>query len=178
METVGKINSIELDYVTHQPIITLKLKSQYQLASEEFEELKGLDSINIKLSKPVYHRSPKANSYSWVLIEKLATKLDTSKEEIYEKMLQRYGVLLKSGEELVSIVTSQDLTSTPDLHLKYWGTKNVNGTVLKVYLIIKGSSQYNSVEMYHFITGIKSECDDLGIETKTPEEIRALDYDD
>ena len=43
-------------------------------------------------------RSLNANNYAWALMEKMAQVLKSSKDEIYELMLQRYGTLYRDEE--------------------------------------------------------------------------------
>lgn len=42
------------------------------------------------------------------------------------------------------------------------------------YLMIKGSSEYDTVEMSHFIDRIVEEAKELGIETATPDELERM----
>ena len=55
----------------------------------------------------------------------------------------------------------------------HWMHKRDNGKFVS-YLMIKGSSQYNTEEMAHFIDGVVSECKELGIDTITPTEIKQM----
>ena len=42
------------------------------------------------------------------------------------------------------------------------------------YIVIKGSSEYNTKEMSDFIDGVVSDAQDLGIETLTPDELKRM----
>lgn len=120
-------------------------------------------------------RSTNANNYAWVLMEELAIALNTSKDEVYELMLERYGTLLRDDEgDLIVIPTNNELKSTSRLHLKYIGTKGINNNLLNLYAVLKGSSEYNTKEMSTFINGVVSECKMVGIETMTEEELSLL----
>ena len=141
-------------------------------------ELLNLDqnkkySVDIKEYRK--KRSLNANSYAWLLMEQIAVINNTSKDEIYEIMLQRYGTLLRDSEDnLIAIPTVGKLESSSNLHLKYHGKKDVNGNRLNVYVVIKGSSEYDTKEMSAFVDGIVSEAELLGIETMTPNELANL----
>jgi hypothetical protein len=120
-------------------------------------------------------RSTNANNYAWSLMEQLAIAMRTSKDEIYELMLQRYGTLLRDNDgDLIVIPTDKELKSTSKLHLKYIGKKTVNSNLLNLYAVVKGSSEYDSKEMATFIDGVVSECKDAEIETMTPEQLALL----
>lgn len=120
-------------------------------------------------------RSTNANNYAWALMEELAVALNTSKDEVYEVMLERYGTLFRDEDgDLIVIPTDKELKSTSKLHIKYIGKKEVNENLLNLYAVVKGSSEYNTKEMATFIDGIVSECKVSGIETMTPEELSLL----
>jgi len=132
-------------------------------------------NYNFKITEPRKKRSLNANSYAWLLMERIAIITNTSKDEIYEIMLQRYGTLLRDSEDnLIAIPTVGKLESSSNLHLKYHGKKDVNGNRLNVYVVIKGSSEYDTKEMSAFVDGIVSEAELLGIETMTPNELANL----
>lgn len=113
-------------------------------------------------------RSLTANAYAWTLIGKIADAMRASKDEIYLKMLKRYG-----QSEMVSVVASVDVAG----YFKYFepvGTATLQGKDFIHYRIFKGSSEYNSKEMAVLIDGIVSEAKDLHIETLPPHEIMRL----
>ena len=113
-------------------------------------------------------RSLNANSYAWVLITKLADVMRVSKDETYELMLQRYG-----QSEIVSVVSEVDVNG----YFKHFievRKGHVNGREFTHYRVMKGSSEYDTREMSIFIDGVVSECQDLGIETMTPDELANL----
>lgn len=119
-------------------------------------------------------RSKSQNNYAWELMEKMAKVLRTSKDEVYEIMLQRYGTLLKIDDEIVTIARKKELQSSADLHIKFMGKREVNNNLLNTYAVIKGSSQYDTKEMSIFIDGVISEAKELDIETLTPEELSKM----
>ena len=115
-------------------------------------------------------RSLNANNYYWKLVNEIANKLHTSKEEVHERMIKRY-----SQSEYISVLEDVDLSS----YIKYLEQKNTfihNNKKFKSYLVFKGSSEMNKKEMSILIDGIVSEAKEMGIETLTPDEISKLDY--
>ena len=113
-------------------------------------------------------RSLNANNYAWHLITEIGNKLGMSKEDVYMQMLQDYG-----QSEMVSVVSSIDVKD----YFKYYkeaGKSELNGKEFTHYKIYKGSSEYNTHEMSILIDGIVQECNQLGIETKSDDEIRSL----
>lgn len=123
----------------------------------------------------VEKRSINANNYAWQLMEQIGHILHTSKDEMYELMLQQYGTLLRdSNDDLIVIPIASELKSTATLHLKFIGKKEVNGNLLNMYAVIKGSSQYDTKEMARFIDGVVYEAKEVGVNTMTPNEILNL----
>lgn len=115
-----------------------------------------------------YHdkRSLSQNAYCWKLITEIGNVIRLSKEEVYLNMLKSYGQF-----EVVSILSSIN----PKGYLKYYeeiGTGEVNGKEFTHYKVYKGSSEFDTKEMTIFIDGIIQECNNLGIPTLTPEEIK------
>lgn len=113
-------------------------------------------------------RSLNANAYAWALIGKIADVTRASKEEIYLKMLERYG-----QSEVVSVLSEIDVKG----YFKYYsvfGHTGLNGKDFTHYKVYKGSSEYDSKEMAILIDGIISDAKELDIETLPPNEIKRL----
>ena len=113
-------------------------------------------------------RSLTANAYAWVLIGKIADAMRASKDEIYLKMLKRYG-----QSEMVSVVSSIDVRG----YFKYFepvGTATLQGKEFTHYRVFKGSSEYDSKEMAVLIDGIISEAEELNIQTLPYHEIQRI----
>ena len=55
----------------------------------------------------------------------------------------------------------------------HWKFYKSNGK-FDSYLMIKGSSEYNTAEMSHFIDMVVQEAKELGIETLTPDELERM----
>ena len=113
-------------------------------------------------------RSLNANSYAWSLIGKIADVVRSSKDEVYLRMLKRYG-----QSEVVSVLSDINV----DGYFKYYeefGRSFLNGKSFTHYKVFKGSSEYDSKEMSALIDGIVSEAEELEIETLPPYEIERM----
>ena len=166
MEFKGKIVDISKDWKT----------GRFSITFESMEDIsKQLETATDKLLTIVTKifrnkRSRDANSYSWVLLQKIAEDQHTDKESVYLEMLGRYGVfthiIVRPG--VVDRVISEWRT------VRNLGEVTVSGQAgiqLQCYF---GSSTYDTKEMSVFIEGIVSECHELGIETATPEELERM----
>lgn len=109
-------------------------------------------------------RSLTANSYAWKLITMIADVLRTSKEEVYLRMLKRYG-----QSALIGI--REDIS--PAGFFKYFEIRS-NSKGYNYIIVYKGSSEYDSREMSVLIDGIVSEAKEMGLETMPPDELRRL----
>lgn len=115
-------------------------------------------------------RSLNANNYAWKLITEIAERITPtmSKEEVYLKMLIDYG-----QSEMISILSDINIKG----YFKYYteaGRTVLNNKEFTHYKIYKGTSEYNTKEMSIFIDGVVQEAKNLGIETKTPEQLEKL----
>lgn len=166
MEFRGHIVDISRDWKT----------GRFRVTFESMEDIsKQLESITDKLltiTAKIFRnkRSRDANSYSWVLMQKIAEDQHTDKWSVYLEMLGRYGVfthiIVRPG--VVDRVISEWRT------VKNLGEVTVSGQTgiqLQCYF---GSSTYDTKEMSVFIEGIVSECHEMGIETATPEELERM----
>ena len=104
-------------------------------------------------------RSLNANAYAWVLINEMANRLRTSKDEVYQEMLKRYG-----QSKVISVLSEIDISR----FVKYYeeiGKGHVEGKEFTHYRCFIGSSEYDSREMAILIDGIVDEAQTLGIDT-------------
>lgn len=141
---------------------------------EKFEQLKD-GEVRIEIAKYRNPRSLKANNYAWTLIEKLAEVTNSDKDSIYEEMLRRYGTgesyTDDAGNECKVIFSLREGIPPRMVarHCVEMGEGYIDGKKFIHYRAIKGTSEYNTKEMSVFLDGVVSECQDLGIETDTPE---------
>lgn len=170
MECTGKIHSINRDWKTNKLHLTLEINEQ---PTEEINFIASCEKLNIKIDKFKQKRSLDANAYCWVLISEIANHPDiqSSKEEVYEEMLQKYGFLEKDEEGYI-VITLKESVDIKRLG-GHWKFLKGNGK-FNSFIEIKGSSKYNSAEMAHFINQIVLEAQELGIETLPPNEIERM----
>lgn len=169
MEATGELQGITKDWKSDRFIVSLALNEK--ISQEMVEEIQNC-KLSIVLKKWRAKRSLDANGYLWVLCTKIAEVIDSSKDEVYEEMLQKYGYLYQdeAGEYIVMTLKSSVDVSKVDGH---WKMYQSNGK-FTAYLMIKGSSQYKTLEMSKFLNMVVLEAQELGIETATPDEIARM----
>lgn len=172
-ELTGKVPYMVSFTAKGSPIITLEINEKAE-ALNMVEELHDADVLSIKIGRKSKKRSLDANAYCWVLISKLAGKLNITKTEVYRSAIKEIGGncdtvcvqdkavnSLREGWERNGIGWQTDKFPS-----KIDGCTNV--------VLYYGSSTYDVAQMSRLINIILQECRQLGIETKSQEEIDSL----
>ena len=117
--------------------------------------------VSITISEPKEKRSLDSNAYFWLLVNKLADKLHTSKDEMYLKLLKDYGQSI-----VVTVKSGLDLSQAGFKYYEVLKDGLINGKSFTAYKVFIGSSQYTKEQMSVLIDGAVQECKELGIETE------------
>ena len=112
-------------------------------------------------------RSLNANAYFWVLCDKMAKVLRTTKEAIYSLQLSRYGVFVDLDIERPAMSLLQGKFRYIEEVIEDRLTESDRITA-RCYF---GSSSYTKEEMARLIDGTVEDAKELGIDTWTPDEI-------
>ncbi len=168
IEVKGRISNISVDYLGRNTLLTLAVPDDPNVFV--LNDFLGFD-LSIKISKYREKRSLDANAYAWVLMSKIADAINSSKDDVYEEMLNRYGVFYKDGNGYV-VVTVKSSVNMSTIYGHWRKIKDVDG--FSSYMMVKGSSEYDTAEMAKFIDGVIYEAKALGIETETPKEIERM----
>ena len=169
MKVTGKIVRLLQDFSTKRFNLTLEINEVYKI-KEQFDNIKDVELLDIEIEKHKRKRSLSSNAYCWVLLQKIAEKVNSTKEEVYIQMLERYG---QFGYLVIKEQITQKIKTQFPI-VKELGKIKVGkgeGVQVQVYF---GSSTYNQAEMNFFLNGIVSEAKELGIETLTPRELEML----
>ena len=172
MDFTGFIVGLAKDFSSKKWHITLSMDEDTAL--ETIQGFGQTTKLAIHIAKWRKKRSLDANAYLWVLCDKLAGVMRTSKDEVYELMLQRYGTfyLNDDGHPTTITVLSKVDMSRIEGHWKFYGTSE-DGK-FTVYEMIKGSSKYDTAEMSKLLDGVIYECKEQGISTETNEELQRM----
>lgn len=157
--------SMKLDGTMVLPIITKDAGT----VQECFDGLFGKD-LSIEVKRWRERRSLDANAYLWVLLQKMAEVLHSSKDEMYLEMLDKYG-------QFTFIIVRPDAVERMAQNwrtVRVLGEVGVDGQCGVQMQCFYGSSTYDTREMAVLIDGVVSECKELGIETLPPDELAAM----
>ena len=180
MEFTGKLISVAKDWITGQFRLTFSMNEQSK--AEFIDSIKDLDKLSIKAVKYREKRSLDANAYYWQLLSKVAEKLSLTKPHAHNMMLRRYGQKLIIGGELAYVVIpdtdeaerTADEATSHHIQATSQVKEGVDGKLWRTYIMLRGSSDYDTKEMSTLIEGLVSDAKELGIETITSEELERM----
>lgn len=152
----------------------LCLKVNETAPAREFVLKKQNKLYDCKIKQHRDKRSLDANAYCWVLLDKLADAIRSTKEEIYLQKVREIGIfrdfiLEEAAVKTFRTVWERQGTGWPTEIVDY--SRSGDCQVVRAYY---GSSQYNTKQMSRLIDSIVQDCKDLGIETLPPEKLAAM----
>lgn len=161
--------------------LTITLESQ-QMDTAEALALSQTEGMDVEIRKKRKKRSLDANAYYWKLASEVADALHVSRPYIHNYLLRKYGQIEIIDGQGVYIVlpdtesAQKSVDESQTYHLK--PTSQVKpgkgGIMYRTYMMLKGSSEYDTKEMSYLIDGLVSECKEMGIETVPPEELERM----
>ena len=167
----GRFKAANVDIVNNKYIIELEAEGDVKALSYE---LLKMGELSVEFKKFKKKRSLDANSYFWVLADKLAEVTGESKTAIYRNAIKEIGgvsevVCIKeaAANKLCEGWSKNGLGWQTDImDSKIKGCKNV--------VLYYGSSTYDTKQMSMLIDNIVQDCKAVGIETMTPRELAIL----
>lgn len=141
-------------------------------AREVVESLDPDKIYAIEIKEKKKKRSLDQNALYWVVLTQVARKLNISNPRCHNLMLRRYGVPERYGDQAVYVVlpdtdeASEKAAEAETYHLKPTSQVKAgkDGNNYRTYLLLRGSSTYDSGEMSRLVTGLMDEAKELGIE--------------
>lgn len=173
-EFVGRVSNIATSYATGRAVLTIEADGGAQALFRVFDELKDAEKLSFKVAKFRQRRSLDANAYCWVLIGMIAEKTGVSNSEVYRAAIKEvggnYDVVCVKSEAVEALCNGWSRNGlgwqTDTMPSKIDGCTNV--------VLYYGSSTYDVAQMSRLINIIVQDCAELGIETRSPEEIESL----
>lgn len=148
---------------------------------ETLEKLKDKD-VRVTLVQWREKRSLNANALFYLMVDKLANVLKTSKPYIHNLMLRKYGQLQKIDDRPVWVIlpeteeVSQKVDEDDSLHLKPTSEvkEGKDGRMYRTYLLLKGSHELDTKAMRILLDGVLDEAKQVGISTLNPKEVERI----
>ena len=163
-----RINALNIANFGTGIVLTLGVPLIY---AKQLETIVGNFKANTEYELKPYKekRSLSANALAWVYCDKLAEKLKTTKERIYQDAIDNVGVFEEikvnspeAGQRFKRIWKQNGLG---------WLTKTIDDTTILAYY---GSSTYDTKQMARLIDYLQEECKEQGIETRPQWEVDAM----
>lgn len=137
--------------------------------SVEIDDLIGCEKVSVEVKPYKPRRSINANSYAWVLINKLADKLNIPPEQVYRETIRSLGGVSDIVQCKKQAVES--LKRAWKSHGLGWQVDTVDGRDGWVNCILYyGSSTYDTAQMKRLIDALVEECKLQGIDTMSESE--------
>lgn len=173
-ELTGRMLPPMTYYGMEKPVLTFEVDADTGTLFRVFEELKGIDKLSVKIGKFKKKRSLDANAYCWVLISRLAERLNLPKTDIYRSAIREIG-----GNSDTVCIQDKAVNSLRDGWERNglgWMTETMPSKLegCTNVILYYGSSTYDTAQMSRLINNIIEECRQLGIETKSEEEVNSL----
>ena len=143
------------------------------LSAEYLDELKDKE-LKVQVSVWRQDRSLNANNYCWKLLDEIAQRTRSTKEEVYQEIISKVGVfeiLPIRNEAVDNFVEKWESRGLGWVCNIMRDSKIPNYTNVIAYY---GSSVYNTKEMSRLIDEVVQEAQALGVQTKTPQELAEL----
>ena len=177
METKGRIKQINLDWKTRKTIVTVEIDAK----PDEVEKLTDKD-LTVVLKQFRQKRSLDANCMYWSLLTQLADKMNVSNPFMHNYLLRRYGQPEIIDENLVYLVIpdsdegAKKVDEAETYHIKPTSQTKMgkDGKMYRTYIMLRGSSSFDTKEMSTLINGLVDECRQVGISTITPDELERM----
>ena len=176
MDLTGRFTNISISYATGKPLVTLEVDDNPETLFNHYEELKAAESLSIKIGKFRKKRSLDANAYFHVLVNKIATAVKSSDDEVKKNLVCSYGTLAKDDDGNLIGAT---IPAGMSLDAFYPYTRNyktvyVGGKECNCFLFYKRTRDMDSKEFSRLLEGTISEAKNLGIETLSKEEVSSI----
>lgn len=177
-ELTGNIKGLNIDFASGKAMLTLEINEKWAV-KQAYDDLISAEKLSIQIDKYRDKRTLEANRYMWKLCGELAEKLSDdktkhTKESVYRKAIKEIGVW--ADDEIEPDKVQWRRTAWEQIGTG-WITERVDFTADGSKEIIRfyyGSSRYNKKQMSRLIDNIVQDCEALGIQTKTPDEIERL----
>lgn len=166
MKLQGKLADVSIDYKTNKKKLTFLINNNIT----SLEEIENVELLDIEAKKHREKRKLNCNAYLWLLLQEMADKLDTSKDELYIDMLGKYGVFTHV------IVKEKAVNKFMEEYrlVKDLGEITVNGTTGHQLQCYFGSSTYDSKEFSVLLNGVVNEAKEIGIVTLDEIELNSM----
>lgn len=147
----------------------------------ELANIEGKD-LDIKITQHREKRGLTQNAYYWVLATQLASKQNISTARLHNLMLRDVAPpFVIDGKIAMQPIPDSDKAEEEILEAETFHLKPTSGIIVgndrnvyRWYIVLRGSSTFDTKEMGTLLDRLIEECKASGIETATPEELARM----
>ena len=147
------------------------LKIRTSLARSITESIKQGVMYVVEIKRHRKKRSLDQNAMYWAVLGQVAKALNISTSYCHNLCLRRYGQLERYGEQNVYVVlpdteeASKQADEAESYHVKPTSQVKAgkDGQNYRTYILLRGSSTYDTAEMTRLIDGLMDEARQMGI---------------
>lgn len=173
MESSGKIVSISRSYPERKTLVTVELDN---ITPESVEGLVGkVLTVVLKIFRK--KRTLTQNGYYWKLIGKVSDKIGLSGARLHNEMLCMhphpeidYNTMSCWEVWLEDNIENHTKTLEASTYHLY-PTSEVDSSGKRKYVLLRGSSTFNTEEMSALLDSLIERAREAGVETMTPDEV-------
>ena len=152
-------------------------KDAYDIV-DAFGDIRLGEEYDLSIKKRNGKRSLNANSYHWVLCEKMSKKLRTSKYQVHNQLMCDYGTdWLDSNGKHIYVMMKDDDSYLRSETMHYRPTDAVEdrkGTLYRWFVLLIPSHLMDTAQMSALIDGTVTDAREMGIDVRTPDEIERM----
>jgi hypothetical protein len=142
-----------------------------------WDDLNGTD-VEVTIKKARNKRSLDANGLYWASLTELARRLEVSNAYMHNSMIRQYGQPEMYGEKVAYIMlpdtdeTEQKALEADTYHIKPTSQtrEGKDGVTYRAYMLMRGSSTYNTEEFSRLLDGLLEACRSAGVHVMTGRE--------
>ena len=157
----------------HESVLTIVTKEDL---GEMFDDLHDSE-VEVTVKKHRDKRGLSSNGLYWASLAQLAQKLGVSNARMHNVMLRRYGWPERYDDQLVYLMlpdteeAENKALEAETYHLRPTShVKPGRDGPLRAYMLMRGSSTYDSLEFSRLLDGLLEECREAGIHVMTGRE--------
>ena len=180
MKTTGQLNDVSLDLISKKCKLALTIDTKNVEVLDVLQNLKD-QKLDIEIKKHVEKRTGKSNRYFWELLGQVCEIQKLNQIEEYRRRVKELGIFRTSR------IPKKDLNTLKKIweekgeawFCEVGDTEIIGELEFCIVFLYYGSSSFNKNQMSRLIDGLVQDCVAIGIETKSPEEIKSMlkEYD-
>lgn len=167
--------SLSFDYRTGEKVLSFVVDKESTADAEDLVDSLHDAPLQMDVKKFRQQRSLSANSYAWVLINKIAEATRMSATEIYRHSIREIGGVCDAftiRSDAVETLSKRWETNGIGWFVEVLGESDIPG--MTDVLMFYGSSTYDTSQMSRLIDSLISEAKSIGIETLPPAELERM----